>query len=90
MRVTYIKTVFLVSRGLFFVVAQKLTATSPADEVHSNYTRYKLLSTIRNYLEYPGSLEVYFIFVLIILKPLKKAQNISLLIHGNVSVLLLL
>ena len=50
MRVTYIKTVFLVSRGLFFVVAQKLTATSPADEVHSNYTRYKLASTIRNNL----------------------------------------
>ena len=65
-------------------MAQKLTATSAADEAGiQNYTRCKLPSTIRNYLAVPRVARG-FIFVLIVLKPLKKAQNISL--HGNVFV----
>ena len=65
-------------------MAQKLTATSAADEAGiQNYTRCKLPSTIRNYLAV-SRVARGFIFVLIVLKPLKKAQNISL--HGNVFV----
>ena len=63
-------------------MAQKLTVTSPAGA--------NCLQPSEITLRYPWSLEVYFIFVLIVRKPLKKAQNISLLIHGNVSVLSLL
>ena len=90
MRVTYIQTVFLVSRSLFFCCGT---------EIDSNFScRRSALKIIPGAnclqpsitLRYPGSLEVYFIFVFIVLKPLKKAQNISLLLHCNVSVLLLL
>ena len=63
-------------------MAQKLTVTSPAGA--------NCLQPSEITLRYPRSLVVYFIFVLIVRKPLKKAQNISLLIHGNVSVLSLL
>ena len=89
MRLTYIQTVFLVSRDLFFCCGT---------EIDSNFScrrsAFKIIPGANCLqpsitLRYPGSLEVYFIFVFIVLKPLKKAQNISLLLHGNDSVLLL-
>ena len=71
MRLTYIQTVFLVSRDLFFCCGT---------EIDSNFSCLAVSWVARG----------LFHFVFIVLKPLKKAQNISLLLHGNDSVLLLL